>query len=148
MGRAGQLELKGKAEPVAAPRRAAATGTAVRTRGLEGVQARLIGRSASWRRDGRPSPGRWPVRGGILSLTGEPGIGKTRLLAELRDRSKPDGRSTAAPIWLEGRCVSYGETMPYWPFRDLLRGWIGVLADEPELRVRVALRRMVDRLFG
>jgi predicted ATPase len=38
--------------------------------------------------------------------------------------------------------------MPYWPFRDLLRAWIGVLADEPELRVRVALRRMVERSFG
>ena len=44
--------------------------------------------------------------------------------------------------------MSYGETMPYWPFRDLLRSWIGVLADEPELRVRVALRRMAERLFG
>jgi ABC-type oligopeptide transport system substrate-binding subunit len=38
--------------------------------------------------------------------------------------------------------------MPYWPFRDLLRSWLGVLADEPELRVRVALRRTLDRLFG
>ena len=34
--------------------------------------------------------------------------------------------------------------MPYWPFRDLLRSWLGVLADEPELRVRLALRRTVD----
>jgi ABC-type oligopeptide transport system substrate-binding subunit len=38
--------------------------------------------------------------------------------------------------------------MPYWPFRDLLRSWLGVLADEPELRVRVALRRNLERLFG
>src|SRR5437870_4448179 len=52
------------------------------------------------------------------------------------------------PVWLEGRCVSYGEAMPYWPFRDLLRSWLGVLADEPELRVRVTLRRQIGRLFG
>ena len=44
--------------------------------------------------------------------------------------------------------MSYGEAMPYWPFRDLLRSWLGLLADEPELRVRVALRRSLDRLFG
>jgi ABC-type oligopeptide transport system substrate-binding subunit len=51
--------------------------------------------------------------------------------------------------WLEGRCVSYGESLPYWPFRDLLRGeWIGAGADEPELRNRVGLRRRLEQLFG
>src|SRR5207244_13333308 len=50
--------------------------------------------------------------------------------------------------WLEGRCVSYGESLPYWPFRDLLRGeWIGAGAEEPELRVRVGLRRRLEQLF-
>ena len=38
--------------------------------------------------------------------------------------------------------------MTYWPFRDLVRSWLGVLADEPEMRVRVALRRRIERLFG
>ena len=81
-------------------------------------------------------------------MTGEPGIGKTRLVAELRELFEAGTPQHGRALWLEGRCVSYGESMPYWPFRDLLRGWIGVLADEPELRVRVALRRMVERLFG
>ena len=80
-------------------------------------------------------------------MTGEPGIGKSRLLAELRDHvsnaSVPHGRA----LWIEGRCVSYGESMPYWPLRDLLRSWLGVLADEPDLRVRVAPRPRLHRLF-
>ncbi|HVH50531.1 MAG TPA: ABC transporter substrate-binding protein, partial [Gaiellaceae bacterium] len=51
--------------------------------------------------------------------------------------------------WLEGRCVSYGESQPYGPFRNLLRGeWIGAGADEAELRVRVGLRRRLEQLFG
>ena len=78
-------------------------------------------------------------------ITGEPGIGKTRLVAELRDRFEMGTPQHGRGLWLEGRCVSYGESMPYWPFRDLLRSWIGVPAGEPELRVRVALRRMVER---
>jgi predicted ATPase len=83
----------------------------------------------------------------VVFLTGEPGIGKTRLLASCARPSRR--RAGARPArWLEGRCVSYGESMPYWPLRDLLRSWLGVLADEPELRVRVALRRKVDELFG
>ena len=34
--------------------------------------------------------------------------------------------------------------MPYWLFRDLLRSWLGVGLNEPDLRVRVALRRALD----
>ncbi len=45
--------------------------------------------------------------------------------------------------------MSYGESLPYWPFRDLLRGdWIGAGADEAELRVRIGLRRRLEQLFG
>jgi ABC-type oligopeptide transport system substrate-binding subunit len=44
--------------------------------------------------------------------------------------------------------VSYGESLPYSPFRDLLRSWLGVHGDEPQLRVRVALRKQLERLFG
>ena len=44
--------------------------------------------------------------------------------------------------------MSYGESMPYWPYRDLVREWLGAGEDDPELRVRVALRRAVERLFG
>ena len=51
-------------------------------------------------------------------------------------------------MWLEGRCISYGESLPLWPFRDLLRAWLGVSVEEPELRVRVLLRRRIEELFG
>jgi ABC-type oligopeptide transport system substrate-binding subunit/class 3 adenylate cyclase len=81
--------------------------------------------------------------GGILVVSGDPGIGKSRLLAELRATAEQSGVR-----WLEGRCVSYGESLPYWPFRDLLRAaWVGAGADEAELRVRVGLRRRLEQLF-
>jgi ABC-type oligopeptide transport system substrate-binding subunit/class 3 adenylate cyclase len=88
--------------------------------------------------------------GGILFISGEAGIGKSRLLIEHRQwvegRTPEPGSDTG--LWLEGRCVSYGESLPYWPFRDLIREWLGAGMDDPELRVRVALRREVERLFG
>lgn len=86
--------------------------------------------------------------GGVVLLTGEAGIGKSRLLHELRDDFAAAGDVTGTATWLEGRCVSYGDSLPYWPFRELLREWIGVSVDDPELRVRVALRRRVAGLFG
>ncbi len=143
-----ELELKGKSAPVAARVARAATGTHARTRGLEGVEARMIGRERELAAGREAVAGTLAGSGGILLVTGEPGIGKTRLVAEMRDLFETGTPQYGRALWLEGRCVSYGESMPYWPFRDLLRGWIGVLADEPELRVRVALRRMVERLFG
>jgi ABC-type oligopeptide transport system substrate-binding subunit/class 3 adenylate cyclase len=79
--------------------------------------------------------------GSILFVGGEAGIGKSRFVAELR-RRLPEG------TWLEGRCVSFGESMPYWPFRDMLRDWLRLGLDEPELRARLALRRAIDRIAG
>ncbi len=86
--------------------------------------------------------------GGVLVVVGEPGVGKSRLSAELRTLFEASTAVHGVPRWLEGRCVSYGESMPYWPFRDLLRGWLGVGLNEPDLRVRVALRRALDAVMG
>jgi ABC-type oligopeptide transport system substrate-binding subunit/class 3 adenylate cyclase len=143
-----ELALKGKANPVGAyPATAARTGLS-RPRGLPGVQARLVGREREL------GTGRVALdevlggRGGILFVTGEAGIGKTRLMIELHDRFTEAPAGPGRPQWIEGRCVSYGETLPYWPFRDLLREWLGAGVEAPELRVRVALRRNVENLFG
>jgi ABC-type oligopeptide transport system substrate-binding subunit/class 3 adenylate cyclase len=137
-----ELELKGKSEPVAAwP--VAGVAAAGRTRGLAGVETRLVGRSRELGLGREALEALRAGRGGVLVVAGDAGIGKTRLLNELRELAEREGSS-----WLEGRCVSYGESLPYWPFRDLLRGeWIGAGAEEPELRVRVGLRRRLEQLF-
>ncbi|MEA2556420.1 MAG: hypothetical protein QOI60_1751, partial [Actinomycetota bacterium] len=144
------LDLKGKAAPVLARAVSSelASAPTTRSRGLEGVQTQMIGRERELATGRRALEAVRDGRGGILYLVGDPGIGKTRLLAELRTTFEAAGAPRGLPLWIEGRCVSYGESMPYWPFRDLLRGWLGAAIDEPELRLRVALRRNVDRLFG
>lgn len=81
-------------------------------------------------------------RGGILSIVGEPGIGKSRMSLELGRQAATLAECTL----LEGRCASYAGALPYWPFRDLLRNWLGVTARDPEIRTRVALRRRVEQL--
>jgi ABC-type oligopeptide transport system substrate-binding subunit/class 3 adenylate cyclase len=86
--------------------------------------------------------------GRIVIVTGEPGIGKTRLVGELRRLFAASTPAHGRALWLEGRCVSYGQSLPYYPFRDLLRSWLGITGDEPQLRVRIALRKQLERLYG
>src|SRR5439155_17997938 len=117
-------------------------------RGLLGVQTPLVGREAELAIAHNAAEAVLAGTGGILFITGEAGIGKSRLAAELRAFVEAADSAHGPPRWLEGRCVSYGESLPYWPYRDILRDWLGVALQEPELRLRVALRREVDRLFG
>jgi ABC-type oligopeptide transport system substrate-binding subunit/class 3 adenylate cyclase len=139
-----ELELKGKSGRVQASLVCGIQSRSAAQRGLPGVETRLIGRSRELGLGREALESLRAGRGGVLVVAGDAGIGKSRLLNELRDLAERDGT-----CWLEGRCVSYGESLPYWPFRDLLRGeWIGAGADEPELRVRVGLRRRLEQLFG
>lgn len=81
-------------------------------------------------------------RGAIVSLMGEPGIGKTRLIWEVRDRYRDRVR------FIEARGVSYAQTFPYWPIRELLREWLCVGASTPEARVRLELKAELAHLLG
>src|SRR5918992_1604473 len=79
-------------------------------------------------------------RGTIVSITGEPGIGKSRLVWEMRSRYRDRVR------FIEGRGVSYAQTFPFWPIRDLLREWLGVGASTPEARVRLELKAEIAQV--
>ena len=135
-----ELALKGKARAVTAYEATAARATGPKPRGLDGVETTLRGRERELAAGADALRALEGGRGGILVLSGEAGIGKSRLLRELRECF--DG------LWLEGRCVSYGESLTYWPFRELLREWLELGPDEPELRARIALRRRAEALFG
>jgi class 3 adenylate cyclase/tetratricopeptide (TPR) repeat protein len=73
--------------------------------GREPELATLLDRAA-WGRAGR---------GQVVFLRGEAGMGKSRLLYECRRRLGEAVR------WLEGRCISYGRDIAYFPIVDLLK---------------------------
>jgi class 3 adenylate cyclase/tetratricopeptide (TPR) repeat protein len=55
-------------------------------------------------------------QGQVIGIAGEPGMGKSRLLAEFA-RSLDRRPAT----YCEGHCLAYGSATPYLPVRDLLR---------------------------
>jgi len=66
--------------------------------------------------------------GQAIGIVGEPGIGKSRLLAEFHRRLAADSVS-----WVEGRCLSYGTAIPYWLVIELLRSNCGIVeTDTPD----------------
>jgi class 3 adenylate cyclase len=78
-------------------------------------------------------------RGQSVLLVGETGIGKTRLLGEIRSLAGADA------IWLEGHCLSYGGPAS-WPFVEILREWLGLEEGEPEIAVRTKARAKLGGL--
>src|SRR5262245_48267151 len=48
--------------------------------------------------------------GQVVAITGDAGIGKSRLVLEFRQALAAAGE---AVTWLEGRCVSFGQTIPF-----------------------------------
>jgi class 3 adenylate cyclase len=104
------------------------------------VSAPLVGRDAELEELRRQIAELRAGRGGIVSLAGEAGIGKSRLLAELAPEVESAGVS-----WIEGRCVSVGHRLRFHPFVDLLRRWSGVRDEDPD---EVAFARLAEAVAG
>jgi class 3 adenylate cyclase/tetratricopeptide (TPR) repeat protein len=61
----------------------------------------------------------------LVTVLGPPGVGKSRLSAELV--SWLDGRATV----LQGRCLPYGDGITYWPVAEVVREAAGIDAADP-----------------
>lgn len=66
----------------------------------------------------------------LVTVTGEPGVGKTRLLAEFRKWM--DDRPELV-FWRQGRSLSYGAGITYWALGEMVKAQAGILeSDTPE----------------
>ena len=96
-----------------------------RPRGVTGVRRVFVGRDselellrATFRRavaHGEPH---------LVTIVGEPGIGKTTLVGELWELLAGEER---APLRRTGRCLPYGEGITYWPIGEMLKEHFGIL---------------------
>jgi class 3 adenylate cyclase/tetratricopeptide (TPR) repeat protein len=79
--------------------------------------------------------------GQVVGIVGEAGVGKSRLLFELR-RMLPEERHT----YLEGRCLHYVGAMPYLPILDILRVYFNIEEGERELSIKLKIRDKIMQL--
>lgn len=78
--------------------------------------------------------------GQLVTVSGEAGRGKSRLVAEFLA-----GLDTGAVTVREGRCHAYGTATPYHPFLDAIRR---ALLDEPEAPPETQRERLVERVLS
>jgi class 3 adenylate cyclase/tetratricopeptide (TPR) repeat protein len=116
------FELRGWREPVEANRVLCAREEG---RPLRSLSAPLVGRESELEllentfartvRDGRAT---------LVTLYGEPGVGKSRLAREFVDGIE---RATV----LRGRCLPYGEGVTYWSIAEMVKASAGISDDDP-----------------
>ncbi len=143
----GGVEVKGKAEPVRAYRVLGRKAAPRQLRGVAGLSSPLVGRSQELAALMQALDGALAGRGGIVGITGEAGLGKSRLVAEAKEMSF--ARAAGRPLtWVEARSLSYSTTMAHHLSIDVLRGLTGLSPDMPDEEARAILRRAVVERLG
>lgn len=82
-------------------------------------------------------------RGHLVTITGGPGLGKTRLVTDFLERA--GSRATV----LSGRCLSYGRGITYFPLVQILRDGAGLIGTEsPEITKHAVGEVLADLPVG
>jgi class 3 adenylate cyclase/tetratricopeptide (TPR) repeat protein len=76
--------------------------------------------------------------GQVVGIVGEAGVGKSRLILELRG-----GLDDEAYTYLEGRCLHYGGSMAYLPIVDILRSYFEIKEAEREFAIKEKIEQKV-----
>jgi class 3 adenylate cyclase/tetratricopeptide (TPR) repeat protein len=132
------FRVKGKALPV----EAVAVGRVLRgrdaARGPVPVRFPLIGRDRELAQIARALDDARRGRGRLIELVSEPGMGRSRLMEEVRDRA-------GGVRVLHAACEPYTITTPYAPWRELLRRLLGVGEADGDEIVLALLRETIER---
>ena len=79
--------------------------------------------------------------GQVVGIVGEAGVGKSRLILELR-KSLSKGEYTI----LEGKCIHYGGSMAYLPVLDILKNYFDIKEGDPEAHSKEKMKAKILQL--
>jgi predicted ATPase len=111
-----------------------------RKRGIEGIQAPLVGRTLEWGQLSSTAESVLRGFGQIVFLVGEAGLGKSRLIHELSETLEDD------VDWYETTSLSFETNHPYGLVQRLLRRiCVATPNDSPE-ELRNKIEKLIDTL--
>ncbi len=79
----------------------------------------------------------------LVTIVGEPGIGKSRLVAELFHMIE---ERTDLVRWRQGRCLPYGEGITFWALGEIVKAHCGILESDSGDEAASKLARTLARL--
>ena len=139
----GPVQVKGKAEIVQVYRVLSPKEKPLTLHRTFGLRADLIGRKAELTQLQEAVRKLRQGKGGIFSIYGDAGTGKTRLLEEFKAALDLNEIQ-----WLEGHAYAYSQNIPYFPLVDLLnRTWQIEEGDSPE-KVKEKIESGIETLIG
>lgn len=116
-------------------------------RGLSGLQSPMVGRKTELKALLQLSQLLQIGLGRAALIIGEPGLGKTRLVSEWKN--EVSARPATQPIrWVEGRCLSYGQGIPYHLIISLVYSVLNLPPTASEPETRLALYRLLEGLLN
>ena len=145
----GDVEVKGKAEPLHLYRVIGLRAVRASSRGLEevGLSSPMVGRATELEALTAAFQVVRAGHGRVGVVLGEPGIGKSRLLSELRFAIGATGDAPAT-AWIEGRCVSYGRSVPYHLVFDIVRSMLDLPQTGLDVLPRANLDERLEAILG
>jgi class 3 adenylate cyclase/tetratricopeptide (TPR) repeat protein len=123
----GPKRVKGKAEPITVFKVVSVKASTPGSTTDRQVSSEMVGRDKELDRLELQVMKAINGEGSVVNVVGEAGIGKSRLIAELRKRD-PMKKVTL----LEGRAISIGRNLSFHPIIDLLKQWAGIAEDDSE----------------
>ena len=128
------IKVKGKRDPLTVYEILHAKLQPDKSRGVEGLSSPLVGREAGRKALVECLEKLQTGRGQVAAILGEAGIGKSRLLAEIRRREGKD------LTWLEGRSFAFSRSLGYGAILDLLRRFAGIADEDAEAEAAASLK--------
>ena len=141
--------VKGKTEAVSVYKVLQPKSKIEHPRGLavQGISSTLVGRDAEFVALKGSLNRLLDGQGGIVCIIGEAGIGKSRLMAEIRNYIM-NTQTISSLQWLEGRTLSYGQKISYWPFQEIIWHYAGITEDDSETEAWQKLEGRISSLFA
>ena len=142
---AGTFDLKGKSAPVQLFRALRVIAGAQGSLKSVGLEAPFVGRDRELRLVKELfHAGADERRAHLVSVSGIAGIGKSRLSWEFYKYF--DGLEQVV-LYHRGRCLSYGESVPYWALVEMLKMRARIAEDEEPLSASLKLHEVVEEFI-
>lgn len=119
------VQVKGKPQPLSIYELLEVKAQPGTQRGLAGLRSPMIGRDEQFGLLQERVRQLRERRGRIVTVVGEAGLGKSRLIAELRQKTLAEAQTGGGVTWLEGRGLSYRQSLSYRLFLDIVYGFLG-----------------------